>query len=117
MQSIAVDGVWSSWVTDNKCDAACGEGRQVAERFCDSPEPARGGKQCQGDSAYELDCQIRKCIGDLDCHCILRHDTSMFLDVLEIIPQSSAADGINEENTVQIFNVVAIRIIIFLVRA
>jgi len=51
----AVDGAWGSWST---CSKKCGGGEKT--RSCDSPAPAHGGKQCQGDSTE--DCNTASCV-------------------------------------------------------
>ena len=53
-ECLIVDGGWSKW---SKCSATCGGGTQI--RTCTNPEPAYGGKQCQGES--ERACNTDPC--------------------------------------------------------
>ena len=56
-----VNGNWSPWSRWSKCDAECGEGRIKRTRRCDSPVPANGGGECQGETSQTRKCFLRRC--------------------------------------------------------
>ncbi|XP_071964817.1 uncharacterized protein [Antedon mediterranea] len=56
-----VDGQWTEWHEQN-CDASC-RGRKV--RYCDNPQPLRGGADCIGPRVEEYgNCSSFDCIQD-----------------------------------------------------
>jgi len=57
----AVNGRWSQWTEWSICNAACNGGRKRRSRFCDSPFPAHGGRNCSGDGYEEITCNADSC--------------------------------------------------------
>uniref|UniRef100_UPI00358EB0BC A disintegrin and metalloproteinase with thrombospondin motifs 7-like n=1 Tax=Myxine glutinosa TaxID=7769 RepID=UPI00358EB0BC len=56
-----VNGAWGSWSGWSKCTRTCGAGVQSAQRQCDSPTPAYGGKFCTGERKRYRVCNIQSC--------------------------------------------------------
>ena len=56
-----VDGLWGSWADWSKCSKSCGGGSKTRRRLCDSPAPAHGGTDCQGDHSQERQCNTQPC--------------------------------------------------------
>ena len=56
-----VDGEWGAWNTWASCSKTCGNGTTSRQRVCDSPAPAHGGKECQGESTQTKDCFEQHC--------------------------------------------------------
>ena len=57
-----VDGGFSFWSDWSSCSVSCGEGMQSRTRFCNSPTPSYGGKECFGNYVEE-----RSCLADIIC--------------------------------------------------
>ena len=58
-----VDGSWGSWADWSECSQSCGGGTETRRRLCDSPAPAQGGTDCQGDQHQERQCNTETCHG------------------------------------------------------
>ncbi|XP_078703551.1 SCO-spondin-like [Branchiostoma floridae x Branchiostoma belcheri] len=63
---VDVDGEWSPWSSWSHCSATCvGNsgvvGQQVRYRSCDSPAPAYGGQECEGEYMQSEDCGADRC--------------------------------------------------------
>ena len=56
-----VDGSWGSWAVWSACSRSCGGGTETRRRLCDSPAPAQGGTDCQGDQHQERQCNTEIC--------------------------------------------------------
>ncbi|XP_071484135.1 thrombospondin-2-like [Diadema antillarum] len=56
-----VDGAWGEWSLWTACTHSCDGGRQERFRFCDSPAPAHGGRNCTGISRQEQMCNEKPC--------------------------------------------------------
>ncbi|XP_046353300.2 coadhesin-like isoform X1 [Haliotis rufescens] len=56
---------WSDWSQDGQCSASCGGGNIIESqhRRCDTPAPAHGGEECDGDdvNTREAECNTQKC--------------------------------------------------------
>ena len=52
---VVVDGGWSEWNSWSNCTKAVG-GIQTRKRECTNPEPAYGGKHCDGTGALLRGC-------------------------------------------------------------
>ena len=61
-----VDGGWSIWYQWSECSVTCSNGTQTRERACDSPAPAHGGRECEGDRNQTRGCFLRHCPGELE---------------------------------------------------
>ncbi|XP_052793992.1 SCO-spondin-like [Mya arenaria] len=51
-----IDGGFSPWSQWSVCKADCGEGLQIRERYCNSPDPQFGGVPCKGITIEERSC-------------------------------------------------------------
>ncbi|XP_032229700.2 uncharacterized protein LOC5505409 [Nematostella vectensis] len=51
-------GAWSEWTN---CSRGCDGGNRRRHRFCNSPYPAHGGKDCSGERIQEEKCQTKAC--------------------------------------------------------
>ena len=58
-----IDGSWGSWADWSQCSQSCGGGTETRRRLCDSPAPAQGGTDCQGDQHQERQCNTETCHG------------------------------------------------------
>ena len=45
----AVNGGWGEWGKMSSCSRTCGGGLKIAERECNKPTPANGGRYCIGE--------------------------------------------------------------------
>ena len=59
---ISVDGQWGVWRSSGQCSQTCGGGTQYQSRSCDSPAPAHGGADCQGDHSQQKQCNTKTCV-------------------------------------------------------
>jgi len=63
----AVDGSWGEWSRATQCSVTCGVGHSIYHRMCDDPEPAYGGKDCDGEEMKVKKCRASKsCIARVD---------------------------------------------------
>ena len=60
---VIVHGHWGEWGTWSTCSTTCGNGILTRYRSCDSPEPAHGGSDCQGNKAESTSCLTTPCPG------------------------------------------------------
>jgi len=58
-----VNGGFSPWSIFSKCSTNCGEGTKKRTRRCNNPEPANGGKKCDGAVLDQQKCVIVDCPG------------------------------------------------------
>lgn len=56
-----VNGGWSQWSAFEECSPDCGNGVKARFRECNSPTPANGGLQCEGDSVDVINCNAGDC--------------------------------------------------------
>ncbi|XP_045184211.2 coadhesin-like [Mercenaria mercenaria] len=61
--SCPVDGDWGQWTGYQACSRTCGTGTQTRYRYCNSPHPAHGGKDCVGNSYDTQNCYLMACPG------------------------------------------------------
>ena len=54
-------GTWSNW---SECSTTCGQGEHKRIRFCDSPVPDNGGRECLGNSSDYTPCNKAECPGE-----------------------------------------------------
>ena len=57
-----VDGGWTDWISES-CSVTCGSGTVRSTRTCTNPEPAHGGKDCEGDNEKVENCYKGCCPG------------------------------------------------------
>ena len=57
-----VHGGFTQWNMFGACSTSCGEGIRTSERFCTSPSPSGGGRDCAGDRRRTQRCNIKECI-------------------------------------------------------
>ncbi|XP_058230683.1 A disintegrin and metalloproteinase with thrombospondin motifs 12 isoform X2 [Hemibagrus wyckioides] len=57
-----VNGGWGQWSTWSHCSRTCGSGIQSADRECDEPKPAFGGKYCTGERKRYRLCNTAVCV-------------------------------------------------------
>ncbi|XP_007894294.1 A disintegrin and metalloproteinase with thrombospondin motifs 15 [Callorhinchus milii] len=56
-----VDGRWGRWGQYGVCSRTCGGGVQLAERECNNPTPANGGRYCEGIRVKYRSCNLDPC--------------------------------------------------------
>ena len=56
-----VHGSWSGWTSWSWCSHRCGGGTKTRRRLCDSPAPAHGGADCDGDHYQGSQCNTQPC--------------------------------------------------------
>eukprot|EP00794_Sanderia_malayensis_P011277 gene11277-12457_t len=56
-----VNGGFSQWTPWSYCDQPCGGGKVKRYRNCDSPPPAFGGIECQGNQIEDMSCNNHIC--------------------------------------------------------
>ncbi|CAH1773254.1 unnamed protein product, partial [Owenia fusiformis] len=56
-----VDGGYGPWSDFGECSKTCGGGTQNRTRLCNNPEPANGGKDCEGPSIETRSCNENSC--------------------------------------------------------
>ena len=61
MLCLSVDGGWSVYGPYGSCSRSCGGGVKTHSRTCTNPEPAFGGKECQGPSTESTSCNTNPC--------------------------------------------------------
>lgn len=59
--SCPIDGGLSNWGDWTQCSASCGGGIQLRKRYCSSPVPQYGGKDCDGNLTESLNCNTHEC--------------------------------------------------------
>ncbi|OQR67645.1 A disintegrin and metalloproteinase with thrombospondin motifs 7-like, partial [Tropilaelaps mercedesae] len=57
----AIDGEWGPWSAWGECSRTCGGGVMHAERHCDNPAPAHGGRYCIGERKRYRMCNTEEC--------------------------------------------------------
>ncbi len=55
------DGGWSGWITLKSCSLTCGGGLLSRTRYCESPAPMNGGKDCVGHFQESVECNPQPC--------------------------------------------------------
>ncbi|XP_027058955.1 A disintegrin and metalloproteinase with thrombospondin motifs adt-1-like isoform X3 [Pocillopora damicornis] len=64
-----VHGGWSKWSNWTECSVTCGPGVVTRDRHCNNPEPAAGGKHCNGTNKESKSCRAEgQCIVEVGCH-------------------------------------------------
>ena len=58
-----VDGGFSQWTAFGSCSISCGIGFKYRTRLCNTPAPAHGGKDCEGDLREAMSCNGDHCKG------------------------------------------------------
>lgn len=56
-----IDGGFGDWISWTDCSVSCGGGKKYRSRFCDSPIPSFGGKNCSGNFSEESFCKTFPC--------------------------------------------------------
>ncbi|XP_050723288.1 hemicentin-1-like isoform X2 [Eriocheir sinensis] len=64
LRDCPVSGGWGPWSSWSECSVTCGQGLKQRSRLCDSPAPAAGGAQCQGDNLEVTPCSASPCLLD-----------------------------------------------------
>merc|ERR1719471_364220 len=59
--TVPVDGNWGEWSDYGECSVTCGEGTYTRTRVCDSPAPADGGADCEGEAEETSTCDAGAC--------------------------------------------------------
>ena len=60
---LVVHGNWSDWSSWPNCNKPCNNGTKTRKRLCNNPEPANGGKDCEGPATESEDCNQVPCPG------------------------------------------------------
>ncbi|CAL8343147.1 unnamed protein product [Lota lota] len=61
---VQVNGGYSGWEEWGPCSSSCGQGVQERIRLCNNPEPANGGRSCDGPGMDSRKCQAGLCPGE-----------------------------------------------------
>ncbi|KAM4616042.1 hemicentin-1 [Polymixia lowei] len=61
---VQINGGYSNWEEWGPCSSTCGSGFQERLRLCNNPEPANGGRSCDGPSIDSRKCQVGLCPGE-----------------------------------------------------
>ncbi|XP_029915084.1 hemicentin-1 [Myripristis murdjan] len=61
---VQINGGYSNWEEWGPCSSTCGQGFQERIRLCNNPEPANGGRSCDGPSIDSRKCQTGLCPGE-----------------------------------------------------
>ncbi|XP_042230990.1 hemicentin-1-like isoform X2 [Homarus americanus] len=64
LRDCPVSGEWSLWTSWSDCSVTCGQGLRQRTRLCDSPPPAAGGAECEGDDLEVMPCSNSPCLLD-----------------------------------------------------
>ncbi|KAF7658577.1 hypothetical protein LDENG_00010770 [Lucifuga dentata] len=64
---VQINGGYSHWEEWRPCSSTCGQGFQERIRLCNNPEPANGGRPCDGPSIDSRKCQAGLCPGETPC--------------------------------------------------
>ncbi|XP_061197855.1 SCO-spondin-like isoform X2 [Saccostrea echinata] len=56
-----IDGSFGDWARWTDCTVSCGGGKKSRTRFCDSPSPLFGGRNCNGSFSEETVCKTFPC--------------------------------------------------------
>jgi len=60
-EKTVVDGGWTEWSDFDECSKTCGGGENKRVRSCTNPEPANGGKDCEGEAVEQGECSTNPC--------------------------------------------------------
>eukprot|EP00794_Sanderia_malayensis_P020639 gene20639-22674_t len=60
-------GNWGNWREWSACTAACNGGTRHRSRFCDTPFPAHGGRDCVGQRIAKEACNTQACPSGRSC--------------------------------------------------
>ncbi|XP_071783895.2 hemicentin-1 [Centroberyx gerrardi] len=61
---VQINGGYSNWEEWGPCSSTCGQGFQERIRLCNNPEPANGGRSCDGPSIDSRKCHAGLCPGE-----------------------------------------------------
>lgn len=64
-------GRWGAWSKWSPCSKVCGGGMKTRYRFCDSPAPAHGGRDCGRKRTGKSSCNTDNCPVAHSCHHLL----------------------------------------------
>ena len=67
-----VAGGWGPWGSWSSCSKSCGGGTESKERLCDSPAPAHGGADCQGEQSEHRQCNTDQCLPGITLEVVLK---------------------------------------------
>ena len=56
-----MNGGWTDFDGWSECSEDCGTGTQNRTRSCTNPTPEHGGRECEGDSSENQDCNTLEC--------------------------------------------------------
>ncbi|NXU50379.1 HMCN1 protein, partial [Turnix velox] len=59
--TVQVHGGFSAWLEWRACSVTCGQGVQQRVRQCNSPQPANGGRSCEGPDTDVRSCHNKPC--------------------------------------------------------
>ena len=60
---VIVHGNWNSWSSWPNCNKPCNGGSKTRKRLCNNPEPANGGRDCEGSATERQSCNSNPCPG------------------------------------------------------
>lgn len=75
----------------SECSRSCGGGVQQAERFCNNPQPANGGRYCLGKRIKYRSCATKDCPTNEDFRYCIEFSSVHFLLLIFFIFQSKTS--------------------------
>ncbi|XP_078333125.1 SCO-spondin-like isoform X2 [Crassostrea virginica] len=64
VNSLGIDGNWTSWSSWTPCSVTCGTGIETRTRNCSNPTPENGGQACSGQGIDTRQCNNTACTVD-----------------------------------------------------
>ncbi|CAH3191315.1 unnamed protein product, partial [Porites evermanni] len=104
-----VHGNWNSWSSWPNCNKPCNGGSKTRKRLCNNPEPANGGRDCEGSATESQSCNPNPCQAD-NINCKIRFPTKAWKETMANHSSKSYVECANE--TEGMVNVVIIKLFV-----
>ncbi|CAH3164520.1 unnamed protein product, partial [Porites evermanni] len=95
MTIVIVHGNWSSWSSWPNCNKPCNGGSKIRKRLCNNPEPANGGRDCEGSATESQSCNPNPCPAD-NINCKIRFPTKEWKETMANHSSKSYVECANE---------------------